>query len=203
MNPIHAVVLAGGEGRRLGGVRKADLRVGGVPLIERVARVLGGVEHPLLISTGPLGREWDFPSGRVGVSDLAGSGGGPLAGVVAAVAALQSRGIIEGSLVSVAVDTPFLPNDFVQRLVEELGPAPAAYASWNEAFYPTNAIWRLEAIGALPEQTREIGSLKFLLTSLDAKRVAWDELPEDPFANINTPQDLLAMETRAKRQVDL
>jgi molybdopterin-guanine dinucleotide biosynthesis protein A len=203
MNPIHAVILAGGEGRRLGGVRKADLRVGGVPLIERVARVLRGVERPLLISTGPLGREWDLPLGWVGVSDLTGSGGGPLAGLVAAGAALQSRGVFEDLLVSVAVDTPFLPNDFVQRLVEGLGPAAAAYASWNDSFYPTNAIWRLQAISDLAERTSEIGSLKFLLTSLDAKRVAWDELPEDPFANINTPQDLLAMETRAKRHADL
>jgi molybdopterin-guanine dinucleotide biosynthesis protein A len=203
MSAFHAVVLAGGEGRRLGGVRKADLRVGGAPLIDRVTRVLGGAERPLLISTGPLGREWPLPPGFKGVSDLARSGGGPMAGLVATVATLKSRGIVGGLLVSVAVDTPFLPSDFVPRLVDGLGPAPAAYACWNGSFYPTNAVWRLDAIHDLPERQGEIGSLKSLHESLGAQRVAWDELPEDPFANVNTPQDLLAMEARAKLHGDL
>lgn len=197
MSGNYAVVLAGGEGRRLSGVRKADLRVGGVPLIERVIGALRGVQEPLLVSTGPAGRQWALPPGCVGVSDPEGIAG-PLAGLVAAVSALQTWGIIDGLLVSAAVDTPFLPGDFVERLVDGLGPAPAAFAGWNDAFYPTNSIWRLEAIADLPQRSGEIGSLKSLLKNLGARRVGWDELAEDPFANINTPEDLLAMGRRAK-----
>ncbi len=197
MSATHGVVLAGGEGRRLGGVRKADLRIGGVPLLERVVGALGSVERPLLVSTGPVGRQWALPPGCVGVSDPEGIAG-PLAGVVAAAAELGRQGITDGLLVSVAVDTPFLPSDFVERLVDGLGTAPAAFAGWNDAFYPTNAVWQLEAIANLPEQSREIGSLKSLLEALGARRIGWDAVAENPFANINTPEDLLAMEQRAK-----
>lgn len=37
-----AVILAGGRGSRLGGVRKADLRLGGVRLLDRVLSAVGG-----------------------------------------------------------------------------------------------------------------------------------------------------------------
>ena len=46
MSLPHAVIIAGGEGQRLGGVRKADLRIGGVRQIDRVIEALGAVAAP-------------------------------------------------------------------------------------------------------------------------------------------------------------
>jgi molybdopterin-guanine dinucleotide biosynthesis protein A len=200
---IHALIIAGGQGRRLGGIRKADIRIGGVRLIERVLVRLQSAEPPILVSTGPAGTDWLLPSGCEAVSDLPGSGGGPLAGVVAAVAALRNRGIASGVLVSAAVDTPFLPEDYLSRLIGGLRHAPAAFGGWGTAFYPTNAAWRIEAIADLPERLDDLHSLKALQAELGAQRVGWDECPEDPFANVNTPEDLAALEERAKRDAGL
>jgi molybdopterin-guanine dinucleotide biosynthesis protein A len=197
MSPVHAVIIAGGEGRRLGGVRKADLPLGGVRLVDRVVGVLDHVERPILVATGPRAGLWNLPPGCEGVADLPDSPGGPLAGLVAAVDALKRGGVRSGMLVSAAVDTPFLPGDFVQRLTAELRDASGAYACWNDSFYPTNAIWRLEAILDLPERRGEIGSLKQLLRALDARRVAWNDAPLDPFVNVNTPEDLHSLGQRA------
>jgi molybdopterin-guanine dinucleotide biosynthesis protein A len=200
---IHGVIIAGGQGRRLGGVRKADIEIGGVRLIERVAARLEGVASPVLVSTGPVAAEWLLRVGFEAVPDLGGNLGGPLAGLVAAVARLRDRQVREGILISAAVDTPFLPRDYVARLVQGLEHAPVAFSAWREAFYPPNAAWQIEAILDLPERIADVGSLKGLQRDLDGESVSWDEMPDNPFDNVNTPADLLALEERAKCQADL
>ena len=146
---LHGVIIAGGKGERLGGVRKADLRIGGRRLVDRVAEALGAVSAPLLIATGPGGAWPRLPVGAVAVPDLDAPVGGPLAGLAAAAAALRAHGIDRGLLVSVAVDTPFLPADFAAAMRDGLGYAPAAYAAYGAQFYPPNAIWRIEALSSM------------------------------------------------------
>jgi molybdopterin-guanine dinucleotide biosynthesis protein A len=195
MSRPHAVIIAGGKGERLGGVRKADLRIGGRRLVDRVTDALGKVEAPLMIATGPGGSRFRLPVGAVGVADLDTPVGGPLAGLAAAIEALHAVGVSEGLLVSVAVDTPFLPADFVDVMCEGLGSAPVAYTAWDDQFYPPNAIWRIEALAGLPVRVREGAaprSLKALQQELHARRVVWTGLDDtNPFANVNTVADLI------------
>ena len=197
MSLLHGVIIAGGRGERLGGVRKADLRVGGRRLVDRVAKALGPVAPPLMIAVGP---DNDGRGGRddaVAVMDLAAPVGGPLAGLAAAVAALQAGGIREGLLVSAAVDTPFLPDHFAAVMRDGLGEASAAFATWGADFYPPNAIWRIEALADLPGQIMAgtaPGSLKVLQAAMNARRVDWSaRCAADPFRNVNTLADLLLL----------
>lgn len=197
MSAVQAVVIAGGRGERLGGVIKADLRIGGRRLLDRVVGALGTVESPLMLSIGPRSDRLGLPAGTVAIADLAGTTEGPLAGLAAAVASLHARGIDRGLLVSVAVDTPFLPADFVARLKAGLGDARGAFASCGEQFYPPNAIWRIEALATLPERVltdRAPPSLKALQRELGARAVEWAAPGgSDPFANLNTVGDLVAL----------
>ncbi len=194
---LHAVIIAGGKGERLGGVRKADLRIGGRRMIDRVSDALGAVDAPLMVATGPGEARCRLPAGAVAVADLDAPMGGPLAGLAAAVAALRAKRIGEGLLVSVAVDTPFLPGDFVAVMRGGLGDAPVAYAACGDQFYPPNAIWRIEALAALPAQVLADAaphSLKALQQMLGAVPVAWaSRAGTDPFANVNTVDDLIAL----------
>lgn len=199
MTPAHAVIIAGGQGQRLGGARKADIRIGGITMLERVADALTSAARPVIVATGPHGASLALGPDYIGVSDLDSNGGGPLAGLAAAVASLRSRGITKGALVSVAVDTPFLPADYTQRLLAALTTAPSAFAAWGDGFYPPNAAWRLEAIADLPERASAYGSLKALHQSLGGARVAWDDAADNPFDNLNTLQDLVALQKRANR----
>lgn len=200
MTATFGVIIAGGQGQRLGGVRKADLRIGGVRLIERMAKVLSALEQPLMVATGPEANGLVLGPQFWPVSDIEGTQGGPLAGLAAAVLALRSRGIMGGVLVSVAVDTPFLPHDYVARLLSGLDSAPAAFAGWRDAFYPPNAAWRLEAIADLPERLGEVASLKALHQRLGSVRVGWDDEKDNPFDNLNTLADLVALGERANRR---
>ncbi len=191
---LHVVILAGGAGARLGGARKSDLRVGGRTLLHRVARALGSLESPLLVATGPDNSLPALPPHAVAVPDGDDMHMGPVAGLAAAVTALDSRGVRQGLLLSVAVDTPFLPTDFADRLCAGIGPAAAAVAAWQDQLYPTNALWRLENLsGALPGAR----SPRSLLSTLDAVAVNWAD-PVDPFANLNTLDDLLELQRRAR-----
>ena len=197
MNLLHAVIIAGGKGERLGGVRKADLRIGGRRLVDRVTAALGSVEAPLMIATGPDKAGLRLPDGAVAIADLDASVGGPLAGLATAIDALRTRGVHAGLLVSAAVDTPFLPADFAAVMRDGLGDAAAAYGAYGEQFYPPNAVWRIEALTTLPEQVRTgsaAPSLKALQQMLGAISVNWATRDSaDPFANVNTLDDLIAL----------
>ncbi|MEB0161178.1 hypothetical protein, partial [Pseudomonas sp. AH2 (2023)] len=77
-------------------------------------------------------------------------------------------------------------------------------AGWGGNVYPTNAIWRLSALRDLPTRARN-GSLpkspKALLARLKATTLDWaDTHAADPFANLNTLDDLLSLARRAQAE---
>ncbi len=194
---IAAVILAGGRGERLGGVVKATLRLGGVRLIDRVLGRLAGCDS-IIVAHGPhdptaLG----LPDTVAGVADLPSGYAGPLAGFAAAVSALPREVEL---LVCAAVDSPFLPADYLQKLVDGLGAASVAIAQYAGQPYPTNSVWRVDRVRDLPARVlagTAPRSLKALAAEAGSTTVAWPESPEgDPFANINTPEDLALAEFR-------
>lgn len=197
------VIIAGGEGRRLGGVAKSELAVGGVRLIERVAARLEGCGRLLVVHGRRPVDALTLPRGAIAVADLDTPYGGPLAGLAAAVDWLARAGLADDILLSV-VDAPFLPEDYAVRLLSVLAEAPAAIARHGGQPYPANSAWRFEAVAGLPGGVRAGAaphSLKRLAAALGAVEVAWpDDGSGDPFANANTPEDLAALEARAARR---
>jgi molybdopterin-guanine dinucleotide biosynthesis protein A len=195
--PIAAVILAGGRGERLGGVNKALLEVGGRRLVDRVRAAIGRCD-PILLSVGP---EPFAIAGFEAVADLPGDYGGPLAGVAAAIARLGADP--PKLLLTVAVDTPFFPADFVSRAGVLIAAAPAVLGGWQGQRYPTNGLWKVPPLRDLPQRVRTGAaphSLKRLAEELGAATLDYAGLqPEDPFANVNTPADLSALEARARR----
>jgi molybdopterin-guanine dinucleotide biosynthesis protein A len=194
---IHAVILAGGLGSRLGHVRKADLLIGGQRLINRVADRLEAVNGALLVSTGSH-RGTQLPKSAVGVPDREMESQGPLAGIAAAADYLREVGSAHDSLVSVAVDSPFLPEDYFARMTAGL--ERAAYAAFGADFYPTNAHWPLGALwDALGKHEPDAGP-RAILSALDGRRVDWSPmLSENPFASLNSLSDLIGLQMRARQ----
>jgi molybdopterin-guanine dinucleotide biosynthesis protein A len=193
---IAAVILAGGRGERLGGVVKAELRVGGVRLLDRVVARLSAC-RPIVVAHGPHDPgAMALPRGVLPVADLPGDYAGPLAGFAAAVAALGDAEL----LVCAAVDAPFLPVDYVEKLIAGLGEAPAAIGCYRGQPYPTNSIWRLDRFRDLPARVlagTAPRSLKSLAAAAGGVMIEWPDGDDDPFANVNTPEDLALAEARA------
>lgn len=202
---IAAAILAGGKGERLGGSVKANVLVGGIRLLERVSVALHDADVTLVSLGGFRAAELAILPGQIAVPDLLSDYRGPVAGVAAAADWCLRQPIPPDLLVTAAVDTPFLPNNYIALMLSALPDgAPGVIAAWNGQDYPTNALWRVTALAGLatgmlaataPRSLRRLGA------GLGAISLDWPDTGRgDPFANVNTPDDLAAMQTRAARQ---
>ncbi|AKH83537.1 molybdopterin-guanine dinucleotide biosynthesis protein [Streptomyces sp. CNQ-509] len=107
-----AVVLAGGAARRLGGVDKMALRVGGRTLLDRVLRACRGAGQTVVV--GPR-----RPTVRpVTWTREAPPGGGPVAALAAALPFTSA-----GTVVLLSADLPFLDDGTVRTLRAALAAA--------------------------------------------------------------------------------
>jgi molybdopterin-guanine dinucleotide biosynthesis protein A len=195
MTRIAAAILAGGKGERLGGVTKALLEIGGRTLLDRARDAIIGCD-PVVLS---VGRTELTADGMSSIADLPSDYAGPLAGVAATVDALL--GSDAELLLTLAVDTPFFPVDFIARALPMLADAPAVIAAYGPQDYPTNGLWRLGALRSLPAAVRDGSaphSLKRLAITIGAVRLDYAEfVADDPFRNVNTPEDLAFLRRRA------
>lgn len=194
------LILAGGRGERLGGAIKSELVVGGVRLLDRVAARLSWCE-PLLVAHGRMNPALlGLSDAMHPVPDLPGEYAGPLAGFAGAVAYLATQAEPPKLMICAAVDAPFLPEGYVEWLIDGIGTHDAAVARYAGQPYPTNSVWRLEKVLDLPARVlagTAPRSLKSLAASLDCAALDWPDSGEgDPFANINTPAELEEMQRR-------
>lgn len=190
---IFGLILAGGEGRRMGGADKALLSLGGRPLLAHVAdRFEPQVERLALSANGDPARFATF--GFPVLTDEQGTRLGPMAGLLAGLDWLAATGGTH--LATVSVDTPFLPCDLVPRLLlaSDSTKAPAIAESQGRA-HPTCGLWplglRAPLRAALSAGERRIGH--WAKTQGAAQAVFTGNDP-DPFFNINQPDDLARAE---------
>ena len=196
MTRLPAIVLAGGESRRMGR-DKALVPIGGRPLVVWTVERLAPQCGPLAISRhdGRLGGiELGLPLLAAGDPGRA----GPLAGLLAGLDWAASSGHEAGHAVTVAVDSPFLPGDFVARLTaaRDAGGAEAAVASSGGRRHPVAALWPVRARHALRaallgEGLRRVG---LFLDRYGPAVADWPTAPFDPFMNLNAPEDVAAAE---------
>jgi molybdenum cofactor guanylyltransferase len=183
---IWGVILAGGQGLRMGGADKALLPFAGSTLLAHgIARFQPQVEHLAISANGDATRFAAF-----GLPVLPDTNSlGPLSGVLAALDWARDAEFVA----SIAVDTPFIPGDLVPRLL--LAGIPAMAHSGGRD-HPTAALW--------PRTLRD--PLRAFLASgvttrvrdfLDQHGAARAIFPADgAFDNINTPADLATAEAR-------
>ncbi len=183
---IFGVILAGGAGHRMGGADKALLLLGGEPLIARaIARFAPQVERTAISANGDPAR-----FAALGLPVLPDDGSlGPLSGVLAALDWADGA----DGVVSIAVDTPFIPGDLVPRLL--LAGAPAMATSGGQD-HPTAALWP-RALRTPLRAFLASGAKARVRDFLDRHGVVRAPFPDDfAFQNINTPADLTAAEAR-------
>lgn len=129
---------------------------------------------------------------------------GPLAGILAALtdAASKGRDALD-AILSAPCDTPFLPDDLVARLWAMEAAQTGRIAvpmSYGRAHY-TTALWPVSAATVIEDLLnageRRVGAA---LERIGMVAVDWSDTQPDPFANINTPDALIAAEKRAKKE---
>jgi molybdopterin-guanine dinucleotide biosynthesis protein A len=188
---ITGVVLAGGMGRRMGGVDKGLLELRGRPLAAQVVERLAPQVAMLLINANQnleRYREFGCPVVPDEVPDFA----GPLAGLHAALSAAETP-----LVVTAPCDSPFLPADLVSRLLAALTATGAdlAVARTFDQAHPVFCLCRREVLPHLTEFLAGGGrKIDRWYATLKVVEVAFDD-EADAFENINTPDDLGRFET--------
>lgn len=187
---ITGVVLAGGQGRRMGGVDKGLQPLNGQPMVEHIiARLRPQVGHLVINANRNLQAyaAFGYPVLADAVPDFA----GPLAGLHAALSAAQTPWVV-----TVPCDSPFLPVDLVFRLFSALTAASAeiAVARTGEQVHPVFCLCRRELLPHLDDYLAR-GERKFCrwYADLQAVEVAFDDQAQ-AFENINTREELSRFE---------
>jgi molybdopterin-guanine dinucleotide biosynthesis protein A len=188
-----AIVLAGGGARRLGGIDKPLLTLGGQTVLARILATLVPQAGPIALSAnGDPARFAAF--GLPVLDDGALAGLGPLAGVLAGLDWAAAQG--SATLLTVPGDTPFIPADLVARLA----PAPCCAASKGQAHHAV-ALWPVTARAALRAWLAQPGprGVRNFAATLGQRQVDFAAVAFDPFLNVNTPDDLAKARAVADR----
>jgi molybdopterin-guanine dinucleotide biosynthesis protein A len=184
MDAVSGIVLAGGQGRRMGGVDKGLVRLRGKPMVAWVLERLAPQVGEIVINANQNPDAYGAFGHRV-VPDAIGGFAGPLAGLHAGLAA-----VTHPLAVTVPCDSPFLPPDLVARLRRALGENDLAVAKTGAQPHPVFSLVRCSVhahLGAfLAGGGRKIDAW---YASLKVIEVPFDD-EADAFRNINTREEL-------------
>ena len=194
MDPgVTGLVLAGGQGRRMGGVDKGLQPLRGRPMIAWVLERLAPQVDEIIVNANQNLEQYRA-LGRPVVSDEISGFAGPLAGLQAGMQSAHHAFVL-----TVPCDSPFLPLDLARRLHAALAEqgADIAVAKTGEQPHPVFSLCRRDLLPHLCEFLSR-GDRKIFLwyASLKVAEVAFDDEAE-AFSNINTPEDLRAFESPA------
>jgi molybdopterin-guanine dinucleotide biosynthesis protein A len=191
------LVLAGGRATRMGGGDKALRPFGGTTLLDHVLARMAGQGGPLVLTAnGDAAHLARF--GRPVLPDSVPDHPGPLAGVLAGMEWVAANAPGTADLVTVPTDSPFLPTDLVDRLIQARNAAGAEIACAASAgqAHPVVGLWPVRLARLLRRALVEEGlhrvdrwTARFALV-----HVRFPTEPVDPFLNVNTPDDLASAE---------
>jgi molybdenum cofactor guanylyltransferase len=195
---LTGLVLAGGQGSRMGGLDKGLQRLHGEPLAAHVLKRLAPQTGPLIISAN---RHADVyaalgaPFGATVVADTLPGFPGPLAGLLAGLRAANTAFVL-----SAPCDSPGLPDDLAARLAEALVAHDADIATVTTinsdgitSIHPVFALLRVSLADDL-SAFLDAGERKVRAWYARHKTVEVAFSNERAFYNINSLQELAGLE---------
>jgi molybdopterin-guanine dinucleotide biosynthesis protein A len=208
---LVGVVLAGGEGRRMGeGVKKPLRLLGGKPMVAHVVERL----RPQVMDLVVVANDPDPAFARLGVPVIAdppdiqrtvrqeGRRLGPLAGILAGMEWSLEQHPQAGWIQTAPADVPFLPLDLTVRLCGHMHvPEPdVLVVRHGRHREPSLGIWSVKLVDDLRRAIVEQGIRRVgqFAERHVAAELAWPGDPA-PFMNVNTPEELSAAEARLAR----
>ncbi len=190
---ITTVILAGGQGTRIGGAKGLQL-LRGRTLIEWVLDTVSQQSDEVLINANE--RDAYVRFGHRIIADQTPGWAGPLAGLQSAMRCARHDWVA-----CVPCDTPFLPDDLIARLFAAASAhaTEAAVAVANGRRQPAIALYHRKVLPSL-DAYLDSGGRKVAdwQSTLHLSEVAFDDA--DAFININSPEDLTRASQMAANQ---
>ena len=183
-NDVAVVILAGGEGKRIGGGKPLKI-YRGQRLIDRAINRARSWSDTIAVAVRDRSQLAAVAAELIPDADVAGPLGGLISGMNFALA--QEREF----LLAIPADMPFLPDDLLDGLRLAIGHKDCALAESGGQLHPVCGLWRSNALGAtLSYAASGRRSLKGLAACVSFATVDWPTEPLDPYFNINTSEDL-------------
>ncbi len=190
--------LAGGQARRMGGVDKAFIEIGGLSILERQMRATCQHQLRLISANGQPERFNAF--GLPVINDCVAGFLGPLAGILSGLEYVASHHSKIKWMVSCATDVPFFPQDLSEALHDARRREASELAMVMSAgrTHPVFSLWPLTIAPALRQALidEEIRKIDVFASRYSVAYAVFDRQP-DLFININTPEDVRVAQAQA------
>ena len=192
---IPCVILAGGKGRRMGGKEKALIHLLDRPLLSYVLEKVSGKVAPIALNINTNFDSFQKFGYKI-IKDPIKGHLGPLAGILASLN--WAKEINQDWVVTLPCDTPFLPKNLVQSMVETKNKTPEVdlVVAKSRGFnHPVIALWKSDINQKLQSALNEgVRKIDIFTAQLNIAYVDFDKIQNsdfDPFTNLNSPQDLI------------
>lgn len=195
---VTGIVLAGGQGRRMGGVDKGLVELAGQPLVAHVITRLAPQVATLVVNANRNATRY-AAFGYPVISDAVGGFAGPLAGLHAGMTAAETPFVV-----TAPCDSPFLPVDLIARLAAALAAAGAqiAVAKTLDQPHPVFALVRRDLLPHLGAFLTGGGrKIDHWYAALAVVEVPFDD-EADAFLNFNTRDELATASRPAPPQAE-
>ena len=187
---ISGVISAGGSGKRLNGIAKANIEFGGKTIISRIIDVIAPLFREIIIVTNTP-QEFIYLSDHKIVGDRY-EQAGPLGGIHAALCASQA-----GACFVIAGDMPLIDRDIVEKQCEHYlnTHCDILIPSINNFIEPLHSVYNISILPVL-EQYLDAGNNYAVREFIRQNRVEYisfdgSEKSLNAFSNINTPEDIV------------
>ena len=192
-NKIAGVVLAGGMARRMGGQDKGLIQFAGQPLVDYAIKSMQMVTREIVISANrhlEQYQRWGHPV----VMDTSSDYLGPLAGIAAACRLTNAD-----VLVVIPCDSPLFTGVHIQRMIEAMSEdVDVVIASDGQRFHPVFMVLKTHLQNEIETYLSAEGRRVQEWVEQQAWAVVEFNESFNIFANINTENELLALESRVK-----
>ena len=193
---ICVSILAGGLSSRMGGGIKTFKTFNNKTIFERIFSKLNNQSKNIIVNTNEDHNLFSDYKATI-VKDVFTDRIGPLGGLHASLKWLNSNRKNIDWLVSVPADTPFLPNNLVERLFKETikNRNKIVMAKSNGKIHPIVGIWHSSLLKSL-ENDINLGTRKILnwAQKYSIGYVEFSNKEYDYFFNINYKEDILKAE---------
>ncbi|MFK5914519.1 MAG: molybdenum cofactor guanylyltransferase MobA [Woeseiaceae bacterium] len=190
---ITGVILAGGQAKRMGGQDKGLLNVNGKKMIGIIIERLRPQVHDLIINANRHLPEYNKFNFQVVSDDNSSDFHGPLAGMLSALKVASTPYIL-----AIPCDSPFFPDNLSSRLLGSLikEDADISVVHDGKRMQPVFSLIKTELLDSLQNYLNK-GDRKIDLWYKQHHTVLTDLSDYADIAlNINTPTDLINLETK-------
>ena len=148
METILGVIFCGGRAIRLGGMSKMEIDLGGLSLLERAANHLRPHVKAVALSVKP---DTSLPEnhGLNVIHDMPNDLDNPSVAIALLSALKYARDNGFDAILTLPVDTPFLPSDYASRMIEAIGEMECVCAKHKDRIHGLHSLWKTLAYDKL------------------------------------------------------